>query len=71
MKTRLLAIPALIAAALAMSGCGRSADDANVSVLNDVVLNDTDGADTNLSATDPLDGNATVANATEASGNAR
>ncbi|RZF64409.1 hypothetical protein EWE75_10675 [Sphingomonas populi] len=63
-----LAFPALVAAALAVTGCARQADDANATALNDVVLNDTDGA--NLSATDSLDGNVTDSNATETSGNA-
>lgn len=68
MKT--LAFPALVAAALAVTGCAKQADDANATALNDVVLNDTDGADATLSATDSLDGNTTDSNATETSGNA-
>ncbi|AOH84083.1 hypothetical protein AWL63_08985 [Sphingomonas panacis] len=65
---RKLAFPALVAAALAVTGCARQADDANATALNDIVLNDADGA--NLSATDSLDGNATDSNATETSANA-
>ncbi|SDA32406.1 hypothetical protein [Sphingomonas sp. NFR15] len=58
MKT--LAFSALIAAALAVSGCAKPADDANAAARNDVIANDGDGAATNLSAIDPLDGNATA-----------
>ena len=65
---RKLAFPALVAAALAVTGCARQADDANATALNDIVLNDADGA--NLSATDSLDGNATDSTATETSANA-
>jgi len=60
---RKLAFPALVAAALAVTGCARQADDANATALNDA-----DGA--NLSATDSLDGNATDSTATETSANA-
>ncbi|MDF0489922.1 hypothetical protein PX554_17440 [Sphingomonas sp. H39-1-10] len=58
MKT--LAFSALVAAALALSGCAKQADDANAAGSNDVVANDGDGVAANLSAIDPLDGNATA-----------
>ena len=61
---RKLAFPALVAAALAVTGCAKQSGDANATALNDAVLNDADGA--NLSATDSLDGNAADANETSA-----
>jgi len=65
---RKLAFPALVAAALAVTGCAKQSGDTNATALNDAVLNEADGA--NLSATDSLDGNAAESNVTETSANA-
>lgn len=71
MKKIFLAFPALVAAAIAVSGCAKQADDGNVVVTNEIVSNDIDSADGNFTAgTDSSDQNALDSNLADASGNA-
>jgi len=65
-----LAFPALFAIALAASGCTNDAGVSNAVVSNDSIFNDTDRADANFSATDPVVGNADDSNANASSDNA-
>lgn len=69
MKKIALAFPALVAAALAVSGCAKHGEDANAAAVNEVSGDDANGVDANLSA-DLLDENATATNAADESGNA-
>lgn len=70
MKTLAFTLLALIAAALTVAGCAKQADDANATALNELTLNDSDGADSNLTATDSLDANTGNSNATDTTANA-